>query len=375
MISVEKYFTIFKDNNIEYFTGVPDSSLKNFVSYVADNIAKKNHVIAANEGASVAIAAGYHLATNKIPVVYLQNSGLGNAINPLLSLADKEVYKIPMLLLIGWRGEPNIKDEPQHIKQGKVTLSLLHSMGIPYEIIDDNEGNSLFKTRGLINRIKMTGIPHAVVVRKGVFTNYNLKHRVQGEFQLSREAALKIVVDKLQDDDVVISTTGKLSRELFEYRELKGVGHEKDFLTVGSMGHASSIAYGIAKEKPGRNVYCFDGDGALLMHAGSLSNIGKSRLPNLKHIVFNNGAHESVGGQETMGFYVNLPGIAEACGYTQVNSVNRCEDIEQALIKMASSKCSSFLEIKVGINSRKDLGRPTITPIQNKNAFMSNLNE
>jgi phosphonopyruvate decarboxylase len=373
MISVERYFTVFKRNNIDYFVGIPDSSLKSFVSFAIDNIDEDNHIIAANEGACIAISAGYHIATNKIPLVYFQNSGLGNTVNPLLSLADKEVYKIPMLLFIGWRGEPHKKDEPQHIKQGQVTLSMLDSMGISYEVIDDNEDDAISKTSEVISSIKNTGIPHAIVARKGIFTPYRSKYSARNSFTMSREDALKIVVGMLNESDIIVSTTGKLSRELFEYRESAGQSHKNDFLTVGSMGYASSIAYGIAREKQNRNIYCFDGDGAALMHLGALSNIGNSQLENIKHIIFNNGAHESVGGQETLGYKVDFCSLALACGYRHSHTVDNAIDLVSAVNDLKSTNCVSMLEIKVGLNSRKNLGRPTITPIDNKIALMSNL--
>ncbi|MEZ4856043.1 MAG: phosphonopyruvate decarboxylase [Gelidibacter sp.] len=372
MISVERFFKVFLDNELHFFTGVPDSLLKNFVSYVADTLDGKNHTITSNEGASIALAAGYHLATHKIPVVYMQNSGLGNAVNPLVSLTSEKVYNIPMLLLIGWRGEPNVKDEPQHVMQGAILLKMLETMDIPYVIIDEDETVSIRKTNQMIDAAKRLGKPHALVVRKDVFTPYSLKKTVHN-FEMSREDALKIATDSLTENDVVVSTTGKLSRELFEYRANNKQSHDKDFLTVGSMGHASMIALGIAKEQPNVKVYCFDGDGSVLMHAGSLSTIGNSGLENYKHIVFNNGAHESVGGQDTLGLKVNFPEIAKHNGYSTVYSVSKMDELKKILPKFNAEKGVSFLEIKVKMASRNNLGRPTKSPKENKLGFMSNL--
>jgi phosphonopyruvate decarboxylase len=373
MISVKKYFEVFKNNELDFFTGVPDSLLKNFLAYVADTSKDDNHIITANEGASIALASGYYLATQKTAVVYMQNSGLGNAINPLLSLATEHIYKIPLLLLIGWRGEPNIKDEPQHVMQGKVTIKMLEIMQIPYVVIDANETESIKKTTYIINETKRLGKPHAIVVKKNAFSNYTLKPLRDFNFEMSREAAMKIVVKTLNKKDIVVSTTGKLSRELFEYREEIKQNHHKDFLTVGSMGYASMIALGIAKEKTNRNIFCFDGDGSVLMHAGNLSNIGNSGLKNFKHIVFNNSAHESVGGQETLALKVDLPQIAKSNGYSKVNSVSTFQELKNVLPLFIAHKGISFLEIKINLHSRSNLGRPTIAPLENKKNFMINL--
>lgn len=373
MISVKKYFEVFINEEIDFFTGVPDSVLKFFTSYIDDNLQVKNHVITANEGAAIALASGYHLATNKIPVVYMQNSGLGNAVNPLVSLVGDKVYKIPLILIIGWRGEPSVNDEPQHLQQGEITQQMLELMDIPFIVLDENEQDSIAKTKQLINDTKKLRKTHAILIKRNLFSSYKSRLKKENEFQLSREDAMKIVVQNLGENDVVVSTTGKLSRELFEYRESLGQNHENDFLTVGSMGHASMIALGIAREKDNQDVYCFDGDGAVLMHAGSLSNIGDSGLKNYKHIVFNNGAHESVGGQKTLALNINMPMIAMANGYPNVKTVSKIEDLKEALKELKNNGELSFLEIKVKMDSRQDLGRPTTSPVENKVTFMNKL--
>lgn len=370
MISVKKFYDLFIENNLEFFSGVPDSSLKYFLSYLSEHN-PNNHVISANEGLAIAHASGYHLATNKIPVVYMQNSGMGNAINPITSLIDEEVYKIPMLLLIGWRGEPGKKDEPQHIKQGKVTLDLLKNLGIPYEIIDDNENETLAKTKNIIDRIKLTNLPHAIVARRGIFESY--ESTTKSEYKMTREDALKIITESINHEDIIVSTTGKLSRELYEYREEMGENHDRDFLTVGSMGHSSTIAFGIAKEINNRQIYCFDGDGALLMHSGAMANIGNSKIGNFKHIVFNNGAHESVGGQKTAAFDIDIPLIAKAFGYKSTLRVVNKQELIDVLSEFNAATGPSLLEVKVGMNSRKDLGRPKSTPKENKELLMNKL--
>lgn len=375
MVSVEKVYETFLRNGVDFFTGVPDSLLKNICAYFTDYVAPKNHIIAANEGAAIGIASGHYMASGKVPLVYMQNSGLGNTVNPLLSLADEKVYNFPVLLMVGWRGEPGVKDEPQHKKQGEVTLSLLEAMKIPYVILDSDEIVALSQIRDIAVATKTKSIPHAIVIRKDIFGKYELQHKSKNDYPLSREEALKLVVDHLQNDDITVSTTGKLSRELFEYREFKGQGHEKDFLTVGSMGHSSSIALGIALEKSERKVYCLDGDGAFIMHMGAITNIGDLSPKNYFHILFNNGAHESVGGQPTLAFRLDIPAIAKGCGYKKVFVAANKSEVIRSMEQMTSVDGPVLLEIKVNIHSREDLGRPTTTPIENKNCFMDFLIE
>ena len=375
MLSPKNYLNLLITNKIDFFVGIPDSSLKNFTSYITDHVGKQNDIIAANEGACIGLAAGYHLATGKVPFVYMQNSGLGNAVNPLLSLAEDKVYQIPMIIMIGWRGEPGVKDEPQHLKQGEITLSLLESMGMPYIVIDSDEEKAIEQTKNLMKATIDKSTPHFIVVRPTVFEKYKLKTEIISDYIMSREDALKIVVDSLDDNDIVVSTTGKLSRELFEYREKLNQTHEKDFLTVGSMGHTSAIALGIALQKKDKKVFCLDGDGSILMHTGTLATIGYHNPKNFFHIIFNNGAHESVGGQPTVGLDVDFKKVAKGYLYENVRTVESKVDLYKALDELRNKKGPYLLEIKVAINTRKDLGRPTTTPIENKNAFMSNLNK
>lgn len=374
MVSVGKFYDLLQSNGISLFTGVPDSLLKDFCAYVTDNSPKEQHIIAANEGAAVGIAAGHHLATGKVPLVYMQNSGIGNAVNPLLSLADEKVYSMPILLVIGWRGEPGGgHDEPQHVKQGLVTLPLLETLGIPYQVLDSDEAAALRQAADIISSCKASSKPHAIVIRKETFGKYKLQREARNDYPLSREEALKIVVSRLAEKDMAVSTTGKLSRELFELREALGQGHGKDFLTVGSMGHSSSIALGIALAKPERRIWCFDGDGAFIMHMGAISNIGALAPGNFVHVVFNNGAHESVGGQPTLGFNMDIPAIAKSCGYKTAVTLTTQEEIEAFFDRLPALSAPALVELRVRIASRDDLGRPTTTPIENKEAFMQNL--
>jgi phosphonopyruvate decarboxylase len=316
----------------------------------------------------VGIAAGHYLATGKPALVYMQNSGLGNTVNPLLSLADEKVYSIPMVLMIGWRGEPGVHDEPQHVKQGEVTLALLDAMQIPYIILED-----VAQIQSQVELSLQRKAPTAIVIRKGTFGSYKLKNARSNDNPLSREDAMKLVVDHLHADDMIVSTTGKLSRELFEYREAKKQGHGHDFLTVGSMGHSSSIALGIALEKPQRRVFCFDGDGAFIMHTGALGIVASMNPKNFFHILFNNNAHESVGGQPTIGYELDAVAMAKASGYQHAFRATTEQEMIDALKQLENMEGPVLLELRVKIDSREDLGRPTTTPIQNKEAFMEEL--
>lgn len=372
MVNCKYFYDTLSKNGIDFFTGVPDSLLKDFCAYVTDNTPSNQNIIAANEGNAIALATGYYLATGKIGLVYMQNSGLGNAINPLTSLADSDVYSIPMLLLVGWRAEPNVKDEPQHVKMGKIMLGMLENIGIPYKILDENYEEIIKEAKEYMIKNKA---PYAIVVRKGTFDEYKLKNKSEINFKLDREEALKLIVPLLNEKDIIISTTGTTSRELFELREANKQGHEKDFLTVGSMGHSSSIALGIALEKPNKTVYCFDGDGALIMHMGALAVIGSLKPKNFKHIVFNNFAHDSVGGQPTAAFNIDIPAIAKANGYSATFSAETKEEIIQKIKKIKEMNGPVLLEIKINKGARKDLGRPTTTPIKNKEEFMKYLVE
>lgn len=390
MIRPQFFYDTLAGYGIDFYAGVPDSLLKNLCAYITDHADESHNIIAANEGGAMGLAAGHYLATGQIPVVYMQNSGEGNIINPLASLTDPDVYNIPVLLVIGWRGKPGVHDEPQHVKQGKVTTGLLNVMGIDYTVLSKEEDKAEAQIRKAVEYMQSTKNCYALVIEKDTFDTYTLNSQFSiFNFQLSREEAIQTVAAALGEKDVIVSTTGMISRELFEYRTAKNEGHERDFLTVGSMGHASQIALGIAMEKPDRRVWCFDGDGATIMHMGSMAIVASKQPSNYVHVVFNNGAHDSVGGQPTVGLNIDLPAIAKAVGYKHVMSVDNKESLEQVLSKFkvqssllskaaepsAKFKGASFLEVRVRKGNRKDLGRPTTTPIQNKEALMAFLKD
>ena len=369
-INPEEFYNEIASHGVELFTGVPDSLLKEFCLCVDDRMSKEQHIIAANEGNAVALACGHYLAKQSIPLVYMQNSGLGNAVNPLLSLCDPDVYSIPMLLMIGWRGEPGIKDEPQHVKQGKIQIELLNTMDIPYEIISKDSQDFKSKISNCIDRAKGENRPTVLLIKKGTFDKYGKTDSLDRDQGMTREEALEMILDNLSDETIVVSTTGKTSREIFEIREKNNQSHEQDFLTVGSMGHCSSIALGIALAKPHRQVVCIDGDGAMLMHLGSITSIADMKPKFFRHILMNNKVHESVGGQSTAAKYIDLSGIVNSLGANKMFKAESPVELKQYIGEFLSCSNSSFLEVKIQSGSRDDLGRPTKTPVENKVSFM-----
>ena len=368
MIKPELFIEKLRENGIDCFAGVPDSLLKNICAYITDHCDSQHNIIAANEGAAIGLATGHYLATGQPACVYMQNSGEGNIINPLASLTDPEVYNIPVLLLIGWRGRPGVHDEPQHVKQGKVTTGLLNTMGINYDVLSKEEDQAEKQIVKAIDVLKRKEV-YALVIEKDTFEDYKLQNIEVNNLIMSREEAIQIVAAAHGEKDCIVSTTGMISRELFEYRAVMNQGHERDFLTVGSMGHASQIALGIAMAKPDRKVWCFDGDGAVIMHMGSMAIVANKAPKNYIHVVFNNGAHDSVGGQPTVGLKIDLPAIAKAVGYKATISVDNKEALVAALKNIPEGPV--LLEIKVKKGNRKNLGRPTTTPIQNKEELMN----
>ena len=373
-IDCAQFFQNLTALGIRFYAGVPDSLLKNICAYITDHVDATHHLITPNEGNAVALAAGHYLATGDIPLVYMQNSGLGNAVNPLTSLSDPEVYAIPMLLLIGWRGQPGVKDEPQHVKMGRINPAVLETLEIPQAVLSADWQTAQQQLQTAVRTIRETSAPYALLVPDGVFENYKLQHAPEAITNgLSREAAIEIAATHLPPEAVVVATTGKISRELYEVRERQSQGHARDFLTVGSMGHASQIALGIALSQPGRPVFCFDGDGAVLMHMGALAAVGSSGCKNLVHIVFNNWAHESVGGQPTVGDRIHLPRIAEACGYQAAYRAHSGEELKSMLALAETEEGPVLLEVLVEKGSRADLARPKEKPVENKRLFMQTL--
>lgn len=360
--------------NCDFFAGVPDSLLKPLCDYLYSCYGiSEHHIIAANEGNAVAIAAGYHMATGKVPCVYMQNSGQGNVVNPVASLLNDKVYAIPCIFVIGWRGEPGVKDEPQHIYQGEVTLKLLEDMDIAYFVLDSQTTEQQMKTQmEIFQTVLAEGKSVAFVVKKNALENDGEKVTYSNEFKMTREEIIEEIT-KVSGEDIIVSTTGKASRELFEIREKNKQPHQYDFLTVGSMGHTSSIALGIALNKKEATVWCVDGDGSMLMHMGSLCVVASNQPSNMIYIVINNNSHETVGGIPTVSHNLDLLKIAEGCGFQHTYSVSDKADLKSVLQQAKNNNELTFVEIKCSIGARADLGRPTTTARQNKEIFMDYL--
>lgn len=357
---------------IDFFTGVPDSQLKGLCDllYVRYGVHSPYHLVAANEGNAIGLCAGHYLATGRPALCYMQNSGLGNAVNPLASLMDAQVYHLPCLLVVGWRGEPGVHDEPQHVKQGQITLSQLDLLGIPYRVLGKDTTPEQFQADfAFLRQCLAQQQTAALVVRKGGLT-CPFKAEYGNENALLREKAAEMLLMAMGETDVVISTTGKLSREIFELREKHGRGHERDFLTVGSMGHASMIALQMALEQPTRRVWCLDGDGAALMHLGAMAVIAQRKPENLVHVVINNAAHETVGGMPVCEGALHAAALAQAVGYPIIREVSDAESLQSALTQITAQPGLTLLEVHCAVGARADLGRPTTTPVENRDALM-----
>lgn len=365
--------TACKEAGITFYTGVPDSQLKGLCDTLYDlyGVHGQRHLVAANEGGAVGLAAGHYLATGHPALVYLQNSGLGNIVNPVCSLLHEKVYGIPCLFVVGWRGEPGVHDEPQHVFQGEVTLEQLRLMEIEPYVLEASTTEEQFRAMfaHITARLRQ-GRCAALVIRKGALTTacrptYANLHTV------TREQAVALIARMAGARDIFVSTTGKLSRELFEIRESLGQGHAKDFLTVGSMGHAAMIALGVALAKPERRVWCLDGDGAALMHLGSLGVIAQQAPRNLIHVIMNNGAHETVGGMPVGEGRMRFAPLAREAGYPAVFTADTLPGLQQALAAAQAQPTLCLVEMFCALGARADLGRPTTTPQENRDAFMA----
>lgn len=376
MVDPTTFYESAKGCDLDLFTGVPDSLLKDFCLYLSQCAAPNEHVVVANEGAAIALASGHYLSSGGIALVYMQNSGLGNAVNPLLSLTCSNVYQIPLIMLIGWRGETGTNDEPQHLAQGRLTLPLLETLGIPQRLLPRDTAGAVECLEESVSMARSLSAPVAIVVRKDTFVGTSDKAVISNGYEMSREKAISVIVENLEERDALVSTTGKVSRELYECRRLRnGAGSEQDFLVVGSMGHASQIALGVALVQPERRVYCLDGDGALIMHMGSLAIIGSRAPRNFVHVVLNNGCHESVGGQPTAGFDIDVAQIAKACGYRTTILARSLAELRTSLKSVINEEGPCLLEVRVSGESRKELGRPKPRLLENRNRFMKFLQQ
>ena len=373
MVVQEQLFHALEDMGIRFFTGVPDSLLNDFCLYLCGHFTKEQHVMAANEGNAIGIAAGHYLATGSIPVVYMQNSGIGNATNPLLSLTHPCVYSIPLILVVGWRGDPSVKDHAQHKKQGELTPVLLEDMDIPYEILDD-ENTVVEKFKWAHEKAKETSAPVALIAKKGILTQKEKHQEYPDSMLMNREEAISAVIDVFGKDAIYLATTGRATRELHEQLSAHGISHNVEFLNVGSMGHLSSIALGMAIAQPKKKFVVFDGDAAAVMHMGSLATIGRYRPGNLIHIVLNNGVNESVGGQPSAGQIVHLTQVAKACGYSTLGKeLSTKEELQDAVRNFPDGVSPSFFDVFVRQGIRKDMPKLSINHQSDKKSLMDNL--
>lgn len=375
MVNQEELFSALHKIGIHFFTGVPDSLLNDFCLYLTKNIPDGQHVMAANEGNAIGIATGHYLATGDIPVVYMQNSGIGNATNPLLSLTHPCVYSIPLILVIGWRGDPAVKDHAQHKKQGELTPVLLDDMDIPYRILDDDT-TVIEKFQWAFDTAKASSSPVALIAKKGILTQKE-KHQEYPESALmNREEAISAVIDVLGEDAVYLATTGRATRELHEQLAIHGIDRDIEFLNVGAMGHLSSIGLGIALGTPEKKIVVFDGDAAAVMHMGSMATNGRYRPNNLIHIVLNNGVNESVGGQKSSGQIVDLTTIAKACGYeTPLTFIDNQSKLQAFVKNWADAPQLAFVDVHVRQGIRKDMPKLQIDHKEMKDALCKKLHK
>jgi phosphonopyruvate decarboxylase len=376
MIDQIKFQRCLKEEGVEFITGVPDTLLNEFCLSVHANWPHKRHVIAANEGNAIGLAAGFYLTNKSVPFVYMQNSGMGNTLNPLMSLTNKEVYSIPMVLLIGWRGDPKVKDHAQHVKQGELTPVLLEALGIPYKIIEnENEDNHAFEaTRWAISEAKRSSSPTALIARKGVFEKGEKEDlsKQESEYPLYREDVIEKLLDHLPEDTLYIASTGRATRELYYLRKKREESHANDFLNIGAMGHSSSIAVGMALSQTKRLVVCLDGDAAAIMHMGALAVSGNLELPNFIHVVMNNGVHESVGGQPSVGLKINFTQIAKYSGYKTVDSpIKDGQELLTSVDKLLDKGGPFFIEVFIRKGMRSKLPPLDIIPKDLKQELMN----
>lgn len=373
MVNQQELFQELDKLGVKFFTGVPDSLLNDFCLYLVNNIPDGQHVMAANEGNAIAIAAGNYMATGNIPVVYMQNSGIGNATNPLLSLTHDCVYGIPMILVIGWRGDPSINDHAQHKKQGELTPVLMSDMDIPYEILDADD-TVIDKFTWAVNKAKEISAPVALIAKKAILTQKEKKQTYADSKLMNREEAVAAVVDVLGADAIYLGTTGRATREVHEQLIAHGIGEGHEWQNVGSMGHVSSVGLGLALARPDKRIVVFDGDAAAVMHMGALATNCRYKAGNMLHIVLNNGVNESVGGQPSAGYLIDLTTVAKACGYRTVgHAVETREELQQIVRENQSAEMPLFIDVHVRQGIRSDMPKLNIDHKAQKEALMRNL--
>ena len=363
MIKVDALINLLKKNNTNFFTGVPDSVLKELSSYLKN---KRNHIIATNEGAAVSIGIGHYLSTKKIPCIYMQNSGLSNALNPLISIAHKKVYSIPLILVIGWRGSPRIKDEPQHNVKGKITQQLLKLLNIKYTVLKSNKDFAKFDKQ--IKYAKKSKSIVACLIERGTLQKIIKSNSKKDFYNLDKEFFLKKLLEELPSKSKVIASTGYNSRELMYLRKKFNFNNSKDFYMVGGMGHTSSVALGFSLSSKNKT-FCIDGDGSFLMHLGSIMTAGNFANKNFKYILLNNNTHDSVGGQSTNADNIDFDRLSKSLGFKKFYSIKKKQNLRKIIKNFIKINSPSFLEVKVTNSKIKKLPRPDDL-IKIKNQFM-----
>ena len=375
MVNLQSLFEALDRTGVKFFTGVPDSLLNDFCLYMMNNIPDSRHVMAANEGNAISIAAGNYMATGNIPLVYMQNSGIGNATNPLLSLTHDCVYGIPLIMVIGWRGDPSINDHAQHKKQGELTPVLMKDMDIPYEILD-NDDTVIEKFTWAVNKAREISSPVALIAKKAILTQKEKKQVYPESPLMNREEAVSAVIDVFGEDAVYLGTTGRATREVHEQLRMHGISEGHEWQNVGSMGHVSSVGLGLALALPDKRIVVFDGDAAVVMHMGSLATNCRYKASNLIHVVLNNGVNESVGGQQSAGQLIDLTGVAKSCGYRNVgHAIKTKEELQHVLKTLPGNDMPTFVDVYVRQGIRPDMPKLNINHKEQKEALMKYLNK
>ena len=365
MIEVKSLINLLKKNNSNFYTGVPDSVLKE-LSFALRNKGTKNHIIATNEGSAVSLGIGNYLSTKKVPCIYMQNSGLSNALNPLISIAHEKVYSIPLILIIGWRGSPKIKDEPQHNVKGQITESLLKLLNINYTIIRTIADLKKFDKQ--IKSAKKKNSIVACLIEQGTLEKTKQINKKKDFYKLDKELFLKTLLESLEKNTKIISSTGYNSRELMFLRNKYKIQNSRDFYMVGGMGHSSSVALGYSLSTKKKTI-CVDGDGSLLMHLGSIKTVGTFAKNNFKYILLNNNSHDSVGGQNTYADDINFKNLSKSLGFKKFYLIKNDRNLKKNIQKFLKDKNLCFLEVKVSNSKIKNLPRPT-NLIKIKKLFM-----
>ena len=365
MIKIDSLINVLKKNDINFFTGIPDSILIELSRFL-QNKNKRKHIRATSEGSAISIGIGHYLSTKQVPCIYMQNSGLSNALNPLISITSKKVYNIPLVLIIGWRGSPRVKDEPQHNVKGKITESILKLLNIKYTIV--RSGNDLSQFNKIVKNAKKNNNIAACLIEQGTIKKIKKTYNKKNFYKLNKELFLKTLLETLEKNSKVISSTGYNSRELMYLRNKYKLINTKDFYMVGGMGHTASVALGYSLSTKKKTI-CIDGDGSFLMHLGSIKTAGTFANNNFKYILLNNNSHDSVGGQNTYANNIDFEKLSKSLGFKKFYKIKNNKNLKQNIKRFLKGNNLNFLEVKITNSKIKNLPRPNDL-IKIKNLFM-----